>query len=127
MSAKNKMREKQLKQVELTQYIIRLYFYVLDDDDIHPILTFIVKLHSNLQTQLNFSWLEKELTLFSHGRRRKEEEGRSNPHLAFSRRNDPTCLIFGDCLVGVWRVYGNCLEGVWRVSGRCPLAVWRVS
>ena len=26
-----------------------------------------VKLHSNLQTQLNFSWLEKELTLFSHG------------------------------------------------------------
>ena len=33
-----------------------------------------VKLHSNLQTQLNFSWLEKELTLFSHGRR-KEEEG----------------------------------------------------
>ena len=36
-----KKREKQLKQVELIQYIIRLYFYVLDDDDIHPILTFI--------------------------------------------------------------------------------------
>ena len=36
-----KKGEKQLKQVELTQYIIRLYFYVLDDDDIHPILTFI--------------------------------------------------------------------------------------
>ena len=49
----------------------------------------------------------------------EEEEGRTNPHLAFSRRNDPTCLIFSDCLVGVWRVYGNCLEclaGVWRVS-----------
>ena len=75
---------------------------------------FIVKLHSNLQTQLNFSWLEKELTLFSHGRRK--EEG-SNPHLAFSRRNDPTCLIFGDCLVGVWRVSGRCLKGVLRVSG----------
>ena len=52
------------------------------------------------------------------GRRRKEE-GRSNPHQAFSRRNDPTCQIFGDCLVGVWRVSGNCLEGVWWVSGRC--------
>ena len=38
----------------------------------------IVKLHSKLQTQLNFSWLEKELTLFSHGRRRKEE-GRPSP------------------------------------------------
>jgi len=37
-------------------------------------IVFFVKLHSNLQTQLNFSWLEKELTLFSHGRR-KEEEG----------------------------------------------------
>ena len=24
----------------------------------------IVKLHTNLQTQLNFSWLEKELTFF---------------------------------------------------------------
>ena len=43
-----------------------------------------VKLHSNLQTQLNFSWLEKELTLFSHGRRKegRKEEGRTNPHLA---------------------------------------------
>ena len=67
----------------------------------------------------------------------EEEEGRrrrkNNPHLAFSRRNDPKCLIFGDCLVGVSRVYGNCLEsvfmclegvlggleGVLRVSGRC--------
>ena len=86
----------------------------------------VVKLHSNLQTQLNFSWFESELTLFSHGRRWRKE-GRNNPHLAFSRRNDPTCLIFGDCLLGVWRVYGNCLKGVWRVSGRCPLAVWRVS
>ena len=75
-----------------------------------------VKLHSNLQTQLNFSWLEKELTLFSHRRR---EEGRNNPHLAFSRRNDPTCLNFADCLVCVWRVLGNCLEGVWQVSGGC--------
>jgi len=55
--------------------------------------------------------------LFSHWKKKKEEEGRRrkegrNPHLAFSRRNDPTCLIFSDCLVGVWRVYGNCLESV---------------
>ena len=40
------------------------------------------------------------------------EEGRkknNNPHLASSRRNDPTCQNFGDCLVGVWREFGNCL------------------
>ena len=36
-------------------------------------LKIVVKLHSNLQTQLNFSWLENELTLFSYGR--KKEEG----------------------------------------------------
>ena len=41
------------------------------------------------------------------------KEGRNNPHLVFKRRNDPTCLNFGDCLVGVWKVFGNCLEGVW--------------
>ena len=60
----------------------------------------------------------------------EEEEGRKegrNPHLASSRRIDPTCLNFGDCLVGVWRVYGNCLEGVWQVFGRCLAGVWWVS
>ena len=56
-----------------------------------------------------------------------KEEGRRNPHLASSRRNDPTCLNFGDCLVGVWRVFGNCLEGVWLVSDNCSVAVLRVS
>ena len=53
----------------------------------------------------------------------KKEEGRkkkNNPHLAFSRRKDPTCLNFADGLVGVWRVLGSCLEGVWK-------GVWRVS
>ena len=54
--------------------------------------------------------------------RRKKEEG-SNPHLAFSRGNDSTCLIFGECLVGVWRVYGNCLESIWWVSGGCLAGV----
>ena len=32
---------------------------------------------------------------------RRKEEGR-NRHQAY--RIDPTCLKFGDCLVGVWRV-----------------------
>ena len=60
------------------------------------------------------------------------EEGRKKTHLASSRRNDPTHLNFGNCLVGVWRVYGNCLEGVWRVfggcleSGGCLKGVWKV-
>ena len=45
--------------------------------------------------------------MFSHWKKK-----RKNPHLAFSRRNAPTCLKFADCLVGVWRVLGNCLEGV---------------
>ena len=31
------------------------------------------------------------------GRRRKK----NNPHLASGRKNDPTCLKFYDCLVGV--------------------------
>ena len=63
--------------------------------------------------------------MFSHW---KEEEGRrKNPHLGFRRGNDPTCLIFSDCLVGVWRVLRNCLEGVWQTSERCLAGVWRVS
>ena len=63
---------------------------------------------------------------FSHGKKEGRKEGR-NPPLASSRRIGPTCLNFGDCLVGVRRVYGNCLEGVWRVSGGCLVGVWRVS
>ena len=61
--------------------------------------------------------------------RKKNKEGRKkkNPHLASSKRNGPTCLNFGDCLVGVWRVYGNCLAGVWWVSGGCLVGVWWVS
>ena len=35
---------------------------------------FIVKLHSNLQTQLNFSWLELELTLFPLSQQQEEQE-----------------------------------------------------
>ena len=58
--------------------------------------------------------------MFSHGRKK-------NPHLASSRRNDPTCLKFDDCLVGVWKVFGNCLEGVWHVSGCCLEGVLKVS
>ena len=29
-----------------------------------------------------------------------------------TRRKDPTCLNFGDCLLGVRRVFGSCLVGV---------------
>ena len=32
---------------------------------------------------------------------RRKEGRRNNPHLASSRRNDPTCLNFGDFLVGI--------------------------
>ena len=74
----------------------------------------IVQLYSNLQTQLNFNWLE--LTLFSH---RKEGKRRKNPHLASIRGNDPTCLNFGECLAGVWKLSGNCLKGVWQVFDDC--------
>ena len=60
--------------------------------------------------------------------RKKKEKGRKNPHLALSRKNDPsTCLNFGDCLVGVWRVFENCLEGIWQVSGGCLEGVLGVS
>ena len=58
---------------------------------------------------------------------KKEGRSKNNPHLTFSRRDDPTCLNFGDCLVGVWKLSGGCLEGDWRVSCVCPVAVWRVS
>ena len=86
----------------------------------------IVKLHSELKiiTQLPLVGVGDDF-VFPLEEGRKKKEGKTNPHLAFSTRNDPTCLIFGDCLVGVWRVYENCLEGVWRVSGS-PLAVLRV-
>ena len=68
--------------------------------------------------------------MFSHGRkegRRKKEGRKKNPHLDFSRRNDPLCLNFADCLVGVWRVFGNRLKGVWQLSERCLEGVLRVS
>ena len=62
--------------------------------------------------------------------RKKKKEGRkkkNNPHLASSRRSDPTCLKSGDCLVGVWKVFGNCLEVVRWVSGGCLEGVLRAS
>ena len=71
---------------------------------------------------------------FVFPRKNKEEgrkEGRNILHLASSRRNDPTCQNFGDCLVGVWRVSGICLEGAvtgvrWIAEG-CLEGAWRVS
>ena len=58
----------------------------------------IGKLHSNLQTlQLVGGGVDFVFTL-------KKQEGRKNPHLAFNRRNDLTCVNFGDFLVGVWKL-----------------------
>ena len=86
-------------------------------------------------TQLWLVWVGVD---FVFPRRKEGRSTQSNPHQAFSRENNPICLIFGDCLVAVWRVYGNCLEGVWqvsfcclddvlRVSGRCLKGVWTES
>ena len=47
--------------------------------------------------------------------------------VASSRRIESTCLNFGDCLVGVWRVFENCQEGVWQVSGGCLEGFLRAS
>ena len=57
----------------------------------------------------------------------QKKKGR-NPHLDYSRRNDPKCLwrVFGNCLKGVWHVSEGCLACVWRVSGGCLKGVWKV-
>ena len=103
-------------------------------------IVIFVKLQSDLRilTQLQLVGVGVDFVFpLEEGRRRKKRK-KNNPHLAFSRRNDPTCLIFSDCLVGVWRAYGNylesvwqvsfgCLEGVLRVSERCLKGVWRES
>ena len=66
-----------------------------------PFLHIFVKLHSDLRilTQLQLVGVGVDFVFPLE----EEEEGRTNPHLAFSRRNDPTptCLNFVDCLVGV--------------------------
>ena len=50
-----------------------------------------VKLHSNLQIQRNFSWLEWSWLSFSMSQKRKEWR---NLHLSSSRRNNHTCLVW---------------------------------
>ena len=61
---------------------------------IFRLISAIVKLHSDLGilTQLQLVGVGVDFVFPKEGR---------NPHLAFSRRNDPTSLIFSDCLVGV--------------------------
>ena len=50
---------------------------------------------------------------------------KNNPHLTFSRREGPTCLV------GVWKVSNRCLAGIrivsgfWKVSGRYLEGVWK--
>ena len=38
-----------------------------------------------------------------------------------------SCLNFGDCLVGVWKVFGNCLEGARQVPDGYLEGFWKVS
>ena len=70
------------------------------------------------------------MTFFPKEGRKEGRKKKNNPHLASSRRSDPTCLIFGDrrcgCLKSVWKMSGGCLEGVLRLSGGGPKGVWRV-
>ena len=76
-------------------------------------------------TQLQLVWVGVDFVFPRKEGKRKEEEG-ITPHLASSKRNDPTCLNFDDCVVGVWGMFGNCLEGVWQVCSGCLEGVWKV-
>ena len=58
------------------------------------ITTFLSKAFVKLPVGVD--WKKKE-----EGRKEGRKKKNNNPHLAFSRKNDPTCLIFSDCLVGV--------------------------
>ena len=102
------------------------------------ILNSFVRLHSDLriltQLQLVGVGVDFVFPLEEEEVRRKEGRRITLPHLAFSRRNDPTCLIFSDCLLGVWmvmvivwRVSGGCLAGVLWLSGGFLKGVWKVS
>ena len=65
--------------------------------------------------------------MFSHGRRKKEEgrKEEEEPTPGFDRREDPTGLKFGGCLVGVLRLSGGCLDGVWIVPrGYLEVVYW---
>ena len=72
-------------------------FYGFEERD--SLLPFFVKLHSDLRilTQPQLVGVVVDFVFPLEGR---NKEG-TNPHLAFNRRNDPTSLIFSDCLVGV--------------------------
>ena len=72
----------------------------------------------NLQTQLNFSWSEQELTLFFA----KNGQSNRNPHLASTIRNKANVWNF----VAALRVFGGCLEVIHMVSGQYLMGAWRV-
>ena len=101
----------------------------------HSVRLFVFPFVPFCQTPLQFEYpystsvgWSRSWLCFPTGRRKEgKKNNNNNPHLASSRRNDPTCLKFDNCLVGVWNVFGNCLEGVWRVSGGCLVGVKRLS
>ena len=67
--------------------------------------------------------------MFLYGRKKEEEEGSKNPHLASTGRKYPTCLKFGGSPVGVMRFSGDCLEGVRMVAdqvGTVPVETLQV-
>ena len=76
-------------------------------------------------TQLRLAGVGVDFVFLQEGIRR-EGRRRKNRNLALSRRNEPSCLNYGDCLVGVWKSFGKCLDGVRQVSGGCLEGVWRV-
>ena len=43
----------------------------------------------------------------------KNKNKNKNPHLAFTRRNAPSCLKFDVCPVGILRVSGKCMVGIY--------------
>ena len=102
----------------------------------------IVKLHSNLQTQLNFSWSEKELTLLSFVATTTTTTRIIRTPTYFCQTEGPMCLVsvwkvsrivsgrYRNCVwfpKGVWKVSGLCWEGIRRVSRRSPEGVCKVS
>ena len=53
----------------------------------------------------------------------KNNKKNKKPHQSSTGWKGPTCLIFGDHVMGVKRLSGLCLKGVYKVSGECLVGV----